>query len=578
MNIFQNITAGKPKKLFKPVLWTTVSNLIGILPFALAIEAVRLIFIFHSSPEGILDMTRLWWVCLALALSMLILYIGEIPAYTACFRGAYDSAAEGRTELAEHLRKLPLGYITRRDPGDLANLMMGNFFTVENSISHIVPQMIAGIIMPLIAVIGLAFIDWRLALSLFAVLPVAFSVVLASTKFQQKLGLSHMKAKIDAMNRFQEYLNGIRVIKAYGLAGERFSRLHGAFKELMQKSIRLEALLGPIILLGIALIRSGLTIMIILGTFLLIGGKLDVITFVLFLLIGTRIYDPLISALANYAEFRYSEVAGSQIVELKNEAIMTGQDEPPKGYSLALENVSFCYGEDPFIEGLSFKIPQGSLTALVGPSGSGKSTVLRLLARFYDPQEGRVLMDGTDMKQMDPEKLLKNISIVFQDVYLFQDTIAGNIRFGKLDASQEEVERAARQANCHDFIMKLPKGYETLVGEGGSTLSGGEKQRISLARAFLKDAPIVMLDEVTASLDSENEFYIQKAINKLIEGRTVLVVAHRLKTIRYADQILVFEKGQVIEKGGHDDLLKQKGLYERLWSLQQEAASWKISS
>lgn len=187
-------------------------------------------------------------------------------------------------------------------------------------------------------------------------------------------------------------------------------------------------------------------------------------------------------------------------------------------------------------------------------------------------------MDGTDMKQMDPEKLLKNISIVFQDVYLFQDTIAGNIRFGKLDASQEEVERAARQANCHDFIMKLPKGYETLVGEGGSTLSGGEKQRISLARAFLKDAPIVMLDEVTASLDSENEFYIQKAINKLIEGRTVLVVAHRLKTIRYADQILVFEKGQVIEKGGHDDLLKQKGLYERLWSLQQEAASWKISS
>lgn len=578
MNMFYHITAGEPRKLLKPVIYTTLANIAGMLPFALLVAAAHLIFEPFLSPDMRMNTQTLWWICGAMAMTMGIIYLFERMAYRAQFREAYSVSAEGRAKLAEHLRKLPLGYLNRRDPADLANTMMGDFTLVEHGLSHLVPQMIGAMIMPVIALIGLSILDWRMALAMFAALPIAIAIVLFTSGLQRRLGSQHMRAKIDATNRLQEYLQGIRVMKAYNLTGERFVRLERSFKALMNQSIRLEGLLGPIVLGAIACVRTGLTIMTILGVHLLLGGTLDLIVFVTFLLIGTRIFDPLTTALVNYAEFRYHEQAGERIVELLQEPVMSGDQMPPDTHDVTFEGVTFGYQEKPILKNVSATMRAGTFTAIVGPSGSGKSTMLRLVARFYDPDKGTVRLGDQDIQTMEPEALQRKISMVFQDVYLFQDTIAANIRLGREGASQEEVEEAARLACCHDFIMKLPQGYDTVVGEGGSTLSGGEKQRISIARAILKDAPVVLLDEATASLDPENEAEIQQAINHLVRGRTVIVVAHRLKTVRDADNILVMNDGQIVEQGRHDELIQSGGLYARLWDRQQESGRWTLTS
>jgi len=571
MSMLRNITANNPRSLVKPVIYTTVANLAGIIPFALLVEAARLIFNPFIHPDMPLDAARLWWVCGALAVSLVLLFVCEIPAYRTQYRDAYSAAADGRSRLAEHLRKLSLGYLNKHDPGDMANRMVGDFAMLEHGISHLVPQMIGAAVMPVVALIGLSFLDWRLALSLFAALPVAILLVFLTSGFQRKLGSQHIRAKMNASSRLQEYLNGIRVIKAYNLTGERFVRLERSFKDLMRQSVRLEGTIGPIVLSAIACVRAGLTLMVMTGVHLLIGGSLDVILFVAFLIVGTRIFDPLTTALAGYAEFRYLEQAGERIVQLLREPVMPGERQPPAAHDIALKQVTFGYRDQPILRDVSVSMPAGSFTALVGPSGSGKSTLLRLIARFYDPVKGQVTMAGEDVRAMDPEALLGKISMVFQDVYLFQDTIAGNIRFGRSDATREEIEEAARLACCHDFILKLPNGYDTMVGEGGSTLSGGEKQRTSIARAILKNAPVVLLDEATASLDPENEAEIQQAIDRLVQGRTLVVVAHRLKTVQHADRIVVLDHGRIVEQGCHDELLLSSGLYARLWRRQHGA-------
>lgn len=578
MGMLDNITAGNPRILIKPALYTTMANVAGMLPFALMVEAARLIFEPFAYPGEPLNTNRLWLVCGALALAMIVSYAFERPAYRSQFRGAYSAAATGRSRLAEHLRRLPLGLLNKRDPGDLAGMMMGDITLLEHGISHLVPQMIGGLVLPIMAMIGLAFVDWRMSLALFAALPVVIALVLFTSGVQRKLGRSHIRAKLNAANRMQEYLSGLRVIKAYNLTGERFVRLERSFHELMRHSIRIEGWLGPIVLIAIACVRAGLTLMILAGVHLLLGGSLGLTEFVVFLIVGTRVFDPLSAALVGYAEFRYQEQAGERIIRLLQEPVMSGEEQPPEDGAVELNDVTFAYEKQTVLDGVSLRLPVGSFTALVGPSGSGKSTLLRLIARFYDPGQGAVLLGGEDIRQMEPEALLRKVSMVFQDVYLFQDTIAANIRFGRGDATQEQIEEAARQACCHEFIMSLPDGYETLVGEGGNTLSGGEKQRISIARAILKDAPIVLLDEATASLDPENEAEIQRAIDRLVQGRTVIAVAHRLKTVRNADLIAVLEDGRIVEQGTHDELLTHAGLYARLWTLQQQTSGWRISS
>ncbi len=575
-NLFRTVTIGHPEKLRKSVFCTIVSYLVNIVPFGVSIEVVRTVFAAWSA-GGAPDMAKLWGLSAFLLVWMLVMFAAEIPAYRACYWDAYEASARGRAELAEKLRRLPLGYFARRDPGDLVNMIMGDFLLLETAISHQVPQMVGGLVLPFIAFVGLCFWNPLMAVAMFVSLPAAVLVLALSTRLQNWLSQKHMRVKIDAGNRIQEYMNGIRVIKAYNLTGDRFARLESAFRSFMKESIRLEAAMGPFVMLAISLIRLGLTLMIVLGVHLMIGGTLDPVTFVGFLIVGTRVYDPLTAALLNFFLFRYFTLAGKRILRLMEEPEMSGDGDAPDRHDIELKNVTFGYGGEPVLRDVSLTFPQGKLTALVGPSGCGKTTLMKVMARFYDPQSGTVLFGGADERGLDPEKLMRRISFVFQDVYLFRDTVRNNIAFGREGATEAEVEEAAKRACAHDFIMRLPQGYDTMVGEGGSTLSGGEKQRISIARALLKDAPVVLLDEATASLDPENEVEVQRAVNALVEGRTVVVIAHKLRTTQNADNIVVMEAGRVVDQGRHAELLERGGLYARLWTLQNESVGWSLT-
>lgn len=576
MNAIKNITIGHTERLYKPVGFTMLANLVNIVPFCLSIEAVRIIFNAFDGSGQPLDTTRLWWICGIMLCYMAVMTVAERASYRANFRGAYEMSASGRISLAEHLRKLSLGFLSRRDPGDLSSMLITDFSMAETGISHHLPQLMGAVVMPVLAFLSLIWIDWRMAVAMFAALPLAMLVLWISTGAQKKLSGRQIEAKINAGNRLEEYLQGIRVMKAYNLLGDRFIRLRDAFARLRRACIRQEALLGPFVLFSITLVRAGLTLMALCGTYLLLGGELSLLVFVLFLVVGSRVFDPLTSALTNFTEFRYYSIAGGRILSLMNEPEMKGEQESPATGNIRFDHVSFGYQDKEVLHDISVTLPQNSLTALVGPSGSGKSTMMKLCARFYDPQKGQVLFNGVPMSSIEPESLMSHISMVFQDVYLFQDTIRNNIRFGKADATDDEIVATAKKACCHDFIMRLPKGYDTMVGEGGCTLSGGEKQRISIARAILKDAQIILLDEATASLDPENEVEVQKAIDTLIKGRTVIAIAHKLKTIMNADRIIVLKEGKIEEEGTHGELMQAGGLYARLWQLQESTSGWKL--
>ncbi|MDR0270427.1 ABC transporter ATP-binding protein [Paenibacillus sp.] len=576
MNLLYDVTAGQPRRLLRPVLQSLLANICSIGPYGFAAMAVGLIYQSFADPQQAFPVERLWFICGVMGLSMLLLYAGETLAYRSTFRGGYAVSAEGRAGLAEHLRKLPLGTLTRHDSGELGNMIMGNFTQLEHANTHLLPQLVGGALMSVLSFAGFLFVDWRMALAMFAALPVALLVLWAVSGLEQRMGLRHMQARTDASNRLQEYVDGMKLIKAYNLRGANFQRLERSFHRLMKESIRLEGGLGPFFLVAVALVKSGMALMTIVGVYLLLGGELTVSVFAVFLLVGTRIFDPLSVALMNLPEFKYCALAGQGIVSVLKEQVMAGADQPSDAHDVELQQVTFGYGAKNVLDQVSIRMEAGTLTAIVGPSGSGKSTILRLIARFYDPKQGRVLIGGRDASTTDPEALLQRISMVFQDVYLFQDTIGNNIRYGRQGATIQEVEEAARQACCHEFISSLPLGYDTPVGEGGNTLSGGEKQRISIARALLKNAPIVLLDEATASLDPENERDVQLALNRLIEGRTVIMIAHRLKTVVRADQIIVLDQGKVAEHGTHQELLEQGDLYSRLWHIQQSSGGWSL--
>lgn len=575
---FYNISSGNPRSLRVACVTSFIDGFCKIVPAAVILDVIHTIYRAFADVHIPLDVARLWGASLFLIGWMAIEYIVAGFAYSKTFTAAYDASANGRISLAEHLRKLSLGFFGSRDPGDLTTMMLGDYALVETAVSHFVPQLVSAAALPVIAFVSLLFINWQMAAAMFVALPFSLLIIWFSRGLQTRLSKDHIKAKVDSASRLQEYLFGMREIKAHNLSGERFKRLQDAFYRLMKESIRIEGLLGSVMMVAIAMMRSGLTLMIFTGTYLLTGGELTLPIFLVFLLLGTRVFEPLTMVFINYAEMKYAAFSAERIMQIRSEKPLSGSGPAPVGQSITFKNVCFGYEKEAVLKNVSFTISPRTITALVGPSGSGKSTVTRLIARFWDVQAGTVLIDGQDVKEMDPEKLLTCISMVFQDVYLFKDTIRNNIKAGKMDASQEEMEWAAKQACCHEFIMELPQGYDTPVGEGGCTLSGGEKQRISIARALLKDAPIVLLDEATASLDPENETHVQRAINALVSNKTVIIIAHRLKTIRQADKIIVLEEGMVKEEGTHTELLAKEGLYSHLWNLQQHAAGWSMKA
>lgn len=563
------------KGLRRAVVACVLSGLSLMIPFSITL----LVFIELLAPltGETVSWTKLWLLFGAGAITFIVIFLLSKNEYKKTYVTSYSQSEATRLSVAEHMRQLPMSFFNTKDLSELSSNLMGDCTSLEEAMSNIVPQMIADIITAIIICVFMAFFDWRMALAIFIMLPISALILVLSQKLQERLFSRHVNAKLNAEKQTQEYLDGIKVIRACGLGGDRFKILDDAFIELRRLAIKVELGSGSITALSTMLLRSGIGIAVFVGTSLLVNGQIDFITLLMFLLISSRIYGPLLTTLTMLPDLLYLKVATGRLRTLMESEPMTGSNDRTISKSeIAFEHVSFSYGKETVLNDVSFTVPEGHVTALVGPSGSGKSTISRLAARFWDADSGVVKLGGIDVKTLEPEHLMQKFSFVFQDVTLFNDTIENNIRIGKPDASIGEIRDAARAACCDEFIEKLPDGYDTMLGENGATLSGGERQRISIARALLKNAPIIILDEATASLDPENEVSVQQAINRLVAGKTVLVIAHRLRTIAGADNIIVLEQGQVVEQGTHNELMEQHGLYEKLFSIQADNAEWSL--
>ncbi|MDR1612320.1 MAG: ABC transporter ATP-binding protein/permease [Planctomycetota bacterium] len=576
-DFLKHITSGNPRALVRPIFWCAMEGLNKLLLGMFGILGLRHLFAAHIGGAAP-DLAFLAGLCAGMAIFSVLLYFVCAKAYWETFGAAYSASAAGRIALAEKLRKLPLGNILERESSDFANMFMADYEMMEMVASHLLPQLLSAIVMPIVAFLCLLFVDWRMAAAMFACVPAALAILYLACQVAGRLGARHVEAKIEVGGRLQEYLDGMMTLKSYNLAGGRFTRLERALRRLTRESIRLEGATGGVVNSAICLMRGGLSVMILAGTYRCMDGTLDVITFLVFLLVGSAVLEPATSAFMQFGIIRYAALSAERIHAIIAAPVMPGTEPAPAVGEAEMRDVGFAYKQEPVLNGVTSSFPKNRMIALVGPSGSGKSTILRLLARFYDPQRGSVSLGGKDMRGLDPESVLSHLSEVFQENYLFRGSIAMNIRIGRPSASAAEVEDAARRACCHDFIASLPHGYDTMVGEGGATLSGGERQRVSIARSLLKNAPIVLLDEATASLDPENEASVQRAINELVRNRTVAVIAHKLKTVRNADRILVIDGGRIVEQGKHDELVAAKGLYARMWNLQLNAGGWRVGS
>ncbi len=561
------------KNLRQAIIACTISNLTLMLPFIILLQVIVSLITPLTSHLAV-NKSYLWlMIGLGILSSLLFLFCYQ-REYKKTYANAFGQAANTRIEVAEKIRKLPLSFFNRKDLSELTTNIMGDCATIENMLSHVIPQLIGYSCSSVITCALLAFYDWRMASAIFCTLPIAFLIMLIGKGFEKKLGEKQVQSKLAVSNEVQEYLDGIKIIKGFGISGEKFKTLDRALKNMMWASIKFEGISGIFVTLSTLVLQVGLGIVVLVGVKLIVIGSLDPITFLAFIVIGSRIYSPLISVLTLLPELFYMLTSIERMKSLQTEPIMEGRDDVLlKNFSVTIDHINFSYKQKTVINDLSCVIPSNKMTALVGPSGSGKSTLLQLIARFWDVDKGVISIDDNDIKTIDPETLMRSMSFVFQNVILFDDTILNNIRIGRHDASDEEVKLAAKKARCDELIARLPHGWDTLIGENGSKLSGGERQRISIARALLKNAPIVLLDEATASLDPENEVYIQQAISELVKDRTVIVIAHRLKTIITADQIIVLDKGRIVEQGSYQQLIDNNGLFARLYSLQRQEFS-----
>ncbi|MDR2089541.1 MAG: ABC transporter ATP-binding protein/permease [Clostridiales Family XIII bacterium] len=564
------------RDLKKGIFAAVLTNLCMFLPFGILIKVMTLL-IAPLMDGGMPDTSQLWlWLGAGVAAAALYFFV-YLHEYRQTYTVAYSETEKIRVEVAEKLRRLPLSFFNRKDLSELTTHIMGDCASIEHAMSHVAPGLFASCItIPPVCVL-LAIYDWRMALALFAALPIAMGMIFLTRKAQIKFGERHVNAKLEVAEQVQEYLEGVKVVKAFGLAGEKSLALKNALRKMFKEAIKFEAIAGAFVTLAMMVLQVGLGLVALVGVNLLAGGKIEPIPLLIFLVIGVKIYSPLIVVLTLLPGFFYMLTSTKRMQALRDEKPMIGDENAELAdLTVELKNVSFAYNKDDVIHDISLTIPQNGVTALVGPSGSGKTTLSRLIARFWDVREGEILIGGRSVREIDPERLMRYMSFVFQDVVLFNDTVMNNIRIGKHGATDEEVHAAARAARCDGFVREMPQGYETVIGENGSTLSGGERQRISIARALLKDAPIVLLDEATASLDPENETQIQAAISALVKGRTVIVIAHRLRTVMGADKIAVLDGGRLAEEGTSEELIAKSGLFARMHRIQQESLGWGV--
>lgn len=565
--------------LKKGIAACTLTNFSMMLPFMVSIQLILEVIKPLYGEE--ISYQRMWFLFGLGIVCAVIVFLCSKLDYTKTYVASYNESENTRTNLAEHIRKLPMSVFNSKDLSEITTNLMGDVSTSEHVMSHVVPQLFSNMISISIICIMMAFFDWRMALAMFISVPLALLVILLSRGIYGKLSQKHNVAKLAASEQVQEYIEGIKVIRACNMDGEKFDALENSLRKMMKLAVKMELGTGVFVTGAQVLLQAGIGLTVFVGASLLTSGALEFVPLMMFLLIVVRIYGPILTILTLLPELFYHRIAIKRMKTLMSIDTMEGDTQAHiTDYGIELQNVEFRYNEsgDTIIKDFSASIPPDGITALVGPSGSGKSTITRLIARFWDANQGSIKVGGIDIKTLDPEHLMSYMSFVFQDVILFNDTVFNNIKIGDLNATDEQVHAAAKAARCDAFIEKLPHGYDTVLGENGSTLSGGERQRISIARALLKNAPIILLDEATASLDPENESLIQEAISTLIRGKTVVVIAHRLRTVAEADQILVLDGGHVAEAGTHEFLLAQKGLYYKLYTIQQESLGWSVGN
>lgn len=511
--------------------------------------------------------------------ALAVMFVTQMWEYRATYTVVYKESARKRIAIAERLRLLPLSFFGKRDLADLTSVIMKDCSDQERLFSHTMPQIFGmGASTLVFAAMMFAF-DWRLAASALWPIPVALVALLLTARVQKSHTAKKNAASLSFVDGLQEYLECHREIRSLNKVGAFQSDLGRRIDRFEREKIGAELAMGVAVCSAQGFLRLGIASVIVVGTMLLVAGRVDFLVFFVYLLAVTRVYDPINVILQAIAELMDMSLSLGRMRAIENEPIQTGSTSfEPQGYDVAFDDVGFAYadGED-VLDGVSFTAWEGQVTALVGASGSGKSTAVKLASRFWDVSSGAVFVGGVDVSTVDPETLLSSFSEVFQDVVLFDDTVRENIRLGKKNATDEEVLAAARAARCDEFVERLPNGYDTMIGENGSRLSGGERQRISIARALLKDAPIVLLDEATASLDVENETQVQAALSELLQGKTVLVIAHRMRTVDNADKIVVLEGGRVVEQGSPAELReKPEGRYRRMLELQRESAAWAL--
>lgn len=560
----------------KDLVIATVSCVVHNLTLMLPVSLLYLLV--SDLYTGGIPQNHLWIYIVGMAAAVLLILFSYRWVYGATYYATYKESSVRRISLAEKLRKLPLSFFGKRDLSDLTTTIMADCTTLEQSFSHWIPEFFGSMISTVIVAVCLFIFDWRLALAALWVLPVSLAIVAFSGKVQNWFTRRQTEAKLAVAEGIQEALETMRDLKSNN-AEEKYLKGLDKKIDLQEKRMIASELGGALFVVPAGMIlKLGIGTVALVGGMLLANGAITVLTFFLYLLVVSRLYDPLSSSLQNLAAIISTNIPIERMNEIETYPVQPGTAElKTNGYDIVFDNVSFAYNTgEQVLSGVSFTARQGEVTALIGPSGGGKSTAARLAARFWDADSGKITLGGTDVKTVDPEKLLSAYSIVFQDVTLFNNTVMENIRIGRQGATDEEVLAAAREAQCDEFVEKLPEGYQTMIGENGSALSGGERQRISIARALLKDSPVILLDEATASLDAENETHIQRAISRLVKGKTVLIIAHRMRTVEGADKLVLLSGGKVAEQGNPEELLAKGGIYAKMCKLQQQSGEWRI--